>query len=67
METCNTYESLRKWGATGLESIMNSSEREEAWLKAGIARTYTERFEFLMALIKLNTVFVNRKYCRQYF
>jgi hypothetical protein len=67
MKTCTSYEALRKGESTGLVSTMNSAEREEAWLKAGLARTDTDRFKFLMRLMTIHTVFNSGNYCRQYF
>jgi hypothetical protein len=67
MESKTNYEPIRTWAPTGLKPAMNSAEREAAWLKAGMGRSYTHRFDFLMVLMKLNDVVIDGKHCRQYF
>jgi disulfide oxidoreductase YuzD len=52
---------------TGLLPGMTTEEKEFAWLKAGFARNYTERFSFSMRLISIHRAVINGKYCLQYF
>lgn len=67
MEILSFYKEFRQWGPTGLHVAMNAAEREDAWLNAGIARTDTEKYYFLMGLMKINMVVIDGRYCRQYF
>jgi hypothetical protein len=67
MEISFRYHKLEKVRETGLFPNMNSEERKIAWLKTGLARSFTERFYFLTALMKIHFVVINGRYHKQYF